>query len=250
MEDLTINKYLDVIQANESTSGYKMEKKKNVNYEIEKSLEEIDNEMYVKVQFLCNTVYPDNVIRIIKSKDLQEKDKLLYKLTSKGAERKDDSIIADLYAEASDFLYELKKPRTKNLHEKMLVKEAEKSMQMSMENDIVNKATYEEVEKRLESLNKPKTLGAVGEGEMITCLDGQSRMFYIQKREGDEVISTRRKVTSNHVKEFTVVDQVSQVYVSEWTFQWKDHAKKIQQFGRKSNNIPPSPSKTQPPDFS
>uniref|UniRef100_A0A0N5C6X4 RWD domain-containing protein n=1 Tax=Strongyloides papillosus TaxID=174720 RepID=A0A0N5C6X4_STREA len=222
-----------LIKPTESMSRHEMVKKENVNG---------------KVQFLCNNVYPDNVptIGIIESKGLQErgKDKFLSKLASKAAERKGDPMITDLYAEASDFLCELKKLQTKDLHEKMLVKEAEKSMQMSMENDIINKATYEEVEaetkrrekerekiqeekefyerKRLESLNKPKTLGAVGEGEMITCIDGQSRMFYIQKREGDEVISTRRKVTSNHVKEFTVVDQVSQVYVSEWTFQWKD----------------------------
>uniref|UniRef100_A0A0N5BBU1 Protein kinase domain-containing protein n=1 Tax=Strongyloides papillosus TaxID=174720 RepID=A0A0N5BBU1_STREA len=86
----------------------------------------------------------------------------------------------------------------------MLVKETEKSMQMSMENDIINKATYEEVEaetkrrekiqeekefyerKRLESLNKPKTLGAVGEGEMITCLDGQSRIHINEEKSNQQ----------------------------------------------------------------
>uniref|UniRef100_A0A0N5CCL7 non-specific serine/threonine protein kinase n=1 Tax=Strongyloides papillosus TaxID=174720 RepID=A0A0N5CCL7_STREA len=112
-------------------SRHEMEKKENVNGKVGRSLEEINNEVYVKVQFLCNTVYPDNVptIIIIESKGLQErnKDKLLSKLASKGAERKGDSMIADLYAEASDFLYELKKPRTKNLYGKMLVKEAEES---------------------------------------------------------------------------------------------------------------------------
>lgn len=264
-----------IVKPTESTSRHEVDKKENVNRKVGLSLEKINNEIFVKIQFICNTVYPDSVpsIRIIESNciDDKDKDRLLNGLNKKAFEKKGDPMIADLYAEASDFLYELKKPTTKNLHEKMLVKEAEKCIQMSRENDIINKATYEEVEaetkrrqkeresileekefyerKRLESLNKPKTLGAVGEGEMITCLDGQVKTFYIQKGEGNEVISTRRKVTSNHVKEFTVIDQVSQVYVSEWTFQWKDHSKKIQQFGKKSNNIPNSPSKVQQPDF-
>uniref|UniRef100_A0A0N4Z0S5 non-specific serine/threonine protein kinase n=1 Tax=Parastrongyloides trichosuri TaxID=131310 RepID=A0A0N4Z0S5_PARTI len=231
--------------------------------------------IYIKLEFICGITYPDSIpqFRVLDSSGIEKVriDNLINHLKKLGNEKKGFAMIADLYAEASDFLYKMRKPAIKNLHEGMLENEAEKTKQKNHEISVTEQLVVKEVEKetirreverqrlleekefeekkKLDLIDKTKRCGAVGDGEMITCLDGINRTFYLQKTESDDVISTRRKVTSNHVKEFTVIDQMTQVYVSEWSFQWRDH-KKIQQLGKKNNNVPPSPSKNLSPDFS